>query len=370
MASGAVARVTAVRQTEEVVVDLGARSYPVVVGAGVLDGVGERLAARGFRGRAALVTSERVGKLYGARVGGALRRAGLEPIVVEMPDGEEHKSMAWMARIQDRLLEAGLDRHSPVVGLGGGVLTDVAGFAAATLLRGLPTALLPTTLVGQVDAAIGGKTGVNHARGKNLIGLFHQPRLVIADVTTLDTLPERELRAGLAEVIKYGVIGDAALFARLERDPKAPLGDPEALVAMVAGCCRQKAAVVTADEREETGARAVLNFGHTVAHGLEALTDYREWLHGEAVAMGMVAAARVSRELGRCGAETVGRIEGTLKRAGLPTDIPKGITGPALAQAIRSDKKSAGGKIRFVVVEDIGRTGFVELSSEEIVSRL
>lgn len=371
MASRAGARVSAVESAEEVMVDLGPRSYPVVIGSGVLAEVGARLAGLGFGGGCALVTSERVGALYREPVLASLRAAGFRPTEVEIPDGEEHKNLAWAAVVYDRLLEAGVERRSPVVALGGGVVSDVAGFVAATLLRGLPTAILPTTLLGQVDAAVGGKTGVNHVAGKNLIGAFHQPRLVLADVETLRTLPRREFLAGLAEVIKYGAIGDAALFARVETQLAELLQlVPEVLVPMIADCCRQKAAVVAADEREEHGERAVLNFGHTVGHAIEALTDYREFLHGEAVSIGMVAAARVSQALGRCGADVVARLERVLKRAGLPTDIPSGLTPAALALAMQRDKKAAGGRVRFVCLEAIGRTVFVELTTQEIVSHL
>ncbi|HZP43927.1 MAG TPA: 3-dehydroquinate synthase [Candidatus Binatia bacterium] len=365
------ARVTAERWIEEVLVDLGERAYAVVVGEDVLDDVGRRTAALGFAGRAGLVTSERVGALYAARVVASLRAAGLDPVVVTMPDGEEHKTLARLGTVQDRLLAAGLDRRSPVVALGGGVVTDLAGFAAATLLRGLPTVLVPTTLVGQVDAAIGGKTAVNHAQGKNLIGVFHQPRLVLADVGVLATLSAREFAAGLAEVVKYGAIGNAELFRGLETDLDAVLGrDPGRLAPVVAACSRQKAAVVVEDEREERGGRAVLNFGHTVGHALEAATGYRRFLHGEAVAIGMVAAARISARLGRCGAEVGDRIARLLMRAGLPTEIPGNVSREALVDAVQRDKKSRGGRIRFVCIEEIGRTGFVDLSGQEIVSGL
>lgn len=354
---------------EEVRLDLGSRSYPIVVGVDVLAEIGPRLQALGFAKRCALVTSERVGTLYREPVVASLCAAGLEPAVVEIPDGEEHKNLAWLTVLYDRLIEARLDRRSPVIALGGGVISDIAGFAAATLLRGLPWAVVPTTLIGQVDAAVGGKTAIDHAFGKNLVGAFHQPRLVLADVGVLRTLPRRELAAGLAEVVKYGVIGDRALFADLETRLELVSGlDPEVMVPMVAGCCRQKARVVEADEREERGARAVLNFGHTVGHAVEALTEYRQLLHGEAVAIGMAAAARVSRDLGRCGGETVERIVALLKRAGLPTDIPSGLTPAALALAMQSDKKSTGGHIRFVAVEEIGRTAFIEMTAQEIVS--
>ena len=359
------------RPLRQVVVDLGARSYPIVVGADLLPETGPRLLEAGFHGRCALVTTERVGKLYRDVVRGSLETAGFRPAVIEIPDGEHHKTLAWLAVLYDRLLEAGVERGSPLVALGGGVLTDLAGFAGGTLLRGLPTVLLPTTLLGQVDAAIGGKTGVNHALGKNLIGVFHQPRLVLADVGVLGTLPRRELVAGMAEVVKYGVIGDAALFRLLEERLDDVLAlDPAAMVDLVAACCRQKAAVVAADEREERGERAVLNFGHTVGHAVEALTEYRDFLHGEAVALGMVAAARVSRGLGRCSDASVDRLVRLLGRLQLPTELPAGLGSAALALAMQTDKKSRNGRIRFVCMEEIGRTVFVELSTQEIVSHL
>src|SRR5262245_39210242 len=266
-------------------VELDDRAYPVVIGSGVLTQVGTRLAALGHRGRCALLTSERVGALYREPVVATLRAAGFEPMVVEIPDGEEHKSLAWLALIYDRLLEAGIERGTPLVALGGGVIGDLGGFAGATLLRGLPVVQVPTTLLAQVDAAIGGKTAVNHAQGKNLIGVFHQPSLVLADVDVLATLPRRELLAGLAEVVKYGVIGDAGLFAAIERQLDDLLRlDRELVVWVVASSVRQKAEVVSRDERELTGLRATLNYGHTIGHAVEMLTDYRRFLHGEAVA--------------------------------------------------------------------------------------
>ncbi len=356
---------------DEVVVDLGPRSYPVVVGEQLLAEVGSRVHARGYRDRCALITSERVGALYRDTVLTSLRTAGFTPVIIQIPDGEEHKNLAWAAVVADRLLEAGVERRWPVIALGGGVVGDLAGFVAATVLRGLPTVLIPTTLLAQVDAAIGGKTGVNHVLGKNLLGAFHQPGLVVADVGTLRTLPRREFLAGLAEVVKYGVIGDPALFRTLETGRDALLAlRPEALVPVVSACARQKAAVVAADEREERGDRAVLNFGHTLGHAVETLTGYTEFLHGEAVAIGMVAAARVSQALGRCEATTVARLERLLKDIGLPTEIPKGLVPSALALAMQRDKKSAAGRVRFVCLEEIGRTVFVELSGQEIVSHL
>jgi 3-dehydroquinate synthase len=258
-----------------------------------------------------------------------------------------------------------------VVALGGGVVGDIAGFAAATLLRGVPVVQVPTTLLAMVDSAIGGKTGINHPSGKNLLGAFHQPRLVLSDTALLRTLPRRELLAGLAEVVKYGVIADAALFADLEAGLDRLLAlDPGAIAAAVAASSRQKAGVVSRDEREETGERATLNYGHTVGHAVEQLTGYARFLHGEAVAIGMVAAARVSRALGRTGDDDVRRLQALLERAGLPVTVPPELSRDDLARAMRGDKKSAGGKIRFVAMKTIGRVELVQLTAAEIADRL
>ena len=362
--------VVTVERVEEVTVELGPRSYQILVGSALLPLVGPRVAALGHRGRCALVTSERVGALYRTPVEASLRGAGFDPVVVELPDGEEHKTLATLERLYGALLEAGIERRSPVVALGGGVIGDLSGFAAATLLRGVPIVQVPTTLLAQVDAAIGGKTGVNHRTGKNLIGAFHQPRAVLADVDVLRTLPRREYVAGLAEVVKYGVIGDAALFADLERGLDRLLQlDDELLVPVIAACCRQKAAVVAADEREESGARAVLNFGHTVGHAVESLTEYRRFLHGEAVAIGMVAAARVSRRLGILDVACEGRIVALLERLGLPTAFPADFAREAVALAVEADKKASGRKIKFVCLETLGRTRFERLGAAEIAEK-
>jgi 3-dehydroquinate synthase len=371
MAAWAEATIVPAVSDQSVRVELGPRSYDVVVGIDVLDTIGTRMAALGFAGRCGLVTSDRVGALYRARVERALATAGFRPIVVEVPDGEAHKTLATVEHVLDVVLRAGVDRRTPLVALGGGVIGDLTGFAAALLLRGVPVVQVPTTLLAQVDAAIGGKTAVDHPVGKNLIGAFHQPSLVLADVGVLGTLPRRELAAGLAEVTKYAVIGDAELFARMEGDPDALLTvDPTVLVPVVAACARQKAAVVSADEREERGERAVLNFGHTIGHALEAAAGYGRFLHGEAVAIGMVAAARVSQTLGLCDPMTVERIRALLARLGLPVALPADVAPATLAGAMRADKKTGEGRIRFVAVERVGRTRFVPLTAEDIVSRL
>ena len=353
----------------EIPVALGERSYIVAVGSGVMASVGTRLQGLGFRGRCAVVTNDRVGPLYAPAVVASLRDAGLDPIVIEVPDGEAQKNLTWLSAIYDRLLDAGLDRSSVIVALGGGVVGDLAGFAAATFLRGIAFVQLPTTLLAQVDAAIGGKTGVNHPRGKNLLGAFHQPRFVLADVEACATLPRREFLAGMAEVVKYGVIRDPALFHDIAKHADAILAqDRDRLIAVIAACARHKAEVVASDEHERSGARAVLNFGHTVGHGVEALTKFTTYLHGEAVAIGMVAASRVSLALGVCDADVVASIDGLLRRLGLPTELP--VPRADLAQAMISDKKSTSGRIRFVAVETIGRTRLVDLSATEIVGHL
>jgi 3-dehydroquinate synthase len=286
--------------------------------------------------------------------------------VIEIPAGEEHKNFAWLTFLYDRLLDARLERNSTVVALGGGVIGDLAGFAAATFLRGVPFVQVPTTLLAQVDSSVGGKTGVNHPQGKNLIGAFYQPRLVLADVGTLRSLPRREFLAGLAEVIKYGVILSPDLFDLLEAElPRVLDLDAAVLTEVVRVCCALKAMVVGEDERE-TGLRSILNFGHTMGHAVESLTEYKRFLHGEAVAIGMAFAAYLSNVRGHCSEESVTRIVQLLKQAGLPVEIPQELLGRHLALAIEADKKVSGGKIKFVCIGEIGRTVFDHLAAIEI----
>lgn len=348
-------------------VDLGTRAYPIYVGSGCLKDLGTRLAETQCGAKVAVVTNSTVAQLYLGPVLASLGDARFVPSVIQLPDGEEHKNLAWLAFIYDRLIDAGVERNGAVVALGGGVVGDLAGFAAATYLRGIPCVQVPTTLLAQVDSSIGGKTGVNHAAGKNLIGAFSQPRFVVADVETLKTLPRRELLAGLAEVVKYGVILDPELFARIEAELPAILRlDRDVLADVVRSCCMLKALVVSEDETEG-GYRAILNFGHTVGHAIESLTEYKQFLHGEAVAIGMVAAARVSVGLGLCDAAEAERIRALLERCGLPVDVPADLTREALALAMRIDKKSRDGVIKFVCIESIGKTRFERLGCEEIV---
>jgi 3-dehydroquinate synthase len=352
--------------TETVTVALPDRSYPIIIGTELLGSLGGHLAAMQLDAKVAVVTNPIVRQLYGAPVLDGLSGAGFQPIVIEIPAGEEHKNFAWLTFLYDRLLDARLERNSPVVALGGGVIGDLAGFAAATFLRGVPFVQVPTTLLAQVDSSVGGKTGVNHPRGKNLIGAFYQPRLVLADVGTLRSLPRREFLAGLAEVIKYGVILSPDLFDLLEAElPRVLALDAVVLTEVIRVCCTLKAMVVGEDERE-TGLRSILNFGHTMGHAVESLTEYKRFLHGEAVAIGMAFAAHLSNVRGHCSEEDVTRIVQVLKRAGLPVEIPRELLGRNLALAIEADKKVSGGKIKFVCISEIGRTVFDHLAASEI----
>ena len=351
-------------------VNLGERSYPIHVGAGILERAGDLLQQAGLRGKIALVTNPTVAQLYLDPVHDALVHAGFEVTPVLVPDGEEHKNFKSLETIYDRLIAGRLERKSSVLALGGGVIGDLAGFAAATYLRGVPYVQVPTTLLAQVDSSVGGKTGVNHQDGKNLIGAFYQPKLVLIDVAVLNTLPRRELAAGLAEVIKYGIIEDSELFRLLEQQVEQMIGLDRALVAkIVARSCAIKARVVEADEREEDY-RAVLNFGHTIGHALEAATGYRQFLHGEAVAIGMVQAATLSVRQGLCDSESLKRVTALVGRAGLPAEIPPQVSVRSLIEAMEIDKKVAGGKVRFIMCEGIGKTRFHWIAPEEILQAL
>jgi 3-dehydroquinate synthase len=338
---------------ETVRVALGSRSYPIHIGAGVLD------AAELYRphlgaGGVAVVTNAIVAPLYLERVKAALARAGAQPTTdVLVEDGEQAKSWSALERVFDALLGARLGRDGVIVAVGGGVVGDLAGFAAAVYQRGVPFIQVPTTLLAQVDSSVGGKTGINHARGKNMIGAFHQPACVLADVGALATLPERELRAGIAEVIKHGFALDAALVEWLEANMGRLLArDPEALTHVVRRSCELKAQVVAEDERE-ADRRAVLNFGHTFAHAIETGAGYGVWLHGEAVAAGMVLAAELSARSGRLPAADAARVRRLVQSAGLPVSAPA--LGPErFLELMAGDKKAAAGRIRYVLLEKIG----------------
>lgn len=336
-------------------VDLGSRSYDIVIGPGVLERAGGLI---GAMGRSALVVSNRrVFGLYGGRLAESLEAAGVRWSKLLLPDGERHKTMASVGKIHDRLIAGRYDRDVIVVALGGGVIGDIAGFAAATYMRGVRVVQAPTTLLAQVDSSVGGKTGVNHPRGKNLIGAFHQPSLVLADIATLSSLPGEETLGGVAEVIKYGCIASAGFFRFLERNMDDLVGlEPRVTTKVVKTSCRIKADVVAEDERE-AGRRAILNFGHTVGHAIEAVTGYRKYRHGYAVAMGMRAAAELSNMKGTLRTRDVSRIAELIKRSGLPSSIPRSIKADALIRAMEHDKKVKAGAIRFVLLDGIGKCG-------------
>ena len=333
-------------------VALESRSYPIHIGRGLLaraDLVAGAIPQR----RVAIVTNRTVAPIYLERLAGPLEAAGVACVRIVVPDGEAHKDWATLDEVIDQLLAHRCDRHTAVVALGGGVVGDLAGFAAATYQRGVPYIQVPTTLLAQVDSSVGGKTAINHRRGKNMVGAFHQPQLVLADMDTLATLPERELRAGLAEVIKHGAIRDAALFAWLEANVERLVArDPGALAHAVQRSVEIKAEVVALDERE-TAERALLNFGHTFGHAIETGLGYGTWLHGEAVAAGMVMAAALSARLGMLDAASAERLRRLIERAGLP------VAGPQLAadrylEHMSVDKKAIGGRLRFILLERLG----------------
>ncbi len=327
-------------------VALAAQPYRVTIGAGLLDSLGDALTESKLPGRCAIITDENVEKLYAARVTTALKAA--DPLLISVPAGERSKSLAQAETICDRMIEAGFDRGSFVVALGGGVVGDLAGFVAAIYFRGIPCVQVPTTIVAQVDSAIGGKSGVNARGGKNLIGAFHQPRAVFADVETLRTLPQREFNEGFAEVIKHAIIRDAQMFNELGNF------DRENLAPLIARNVRIKSDIVAADERETTGERALLNFGHTVGHAIENAAGYGRFLHGEAIAIGIAAAADLSVRHANLSPDDQARILARLKQFELPTHLPHDISTDAIMSALRTDKKFAAGHIRFVLTSGIG----------------
>jgi 3-dehydroquinate synthase len=337
----------------KVEVTLDSRAYSILIGEALLDRA-DLLAPLIPQKRAVVVTNDTVAKLYLQPLSGALRRFGIEVVASIVADGEEHKNWQTLNRIFDDLLRHRCERGTPLLALGGGVVGDLTGFAAATYLRGVPYIQLPTTLLAQVDSAVGGKTAINHPLGKNMIGAFHQPRLVLSDLSTLGTLPDRELGAGLAEVIKYGLIMDPGFLSWLEENIERLLArDAEALGYAVQRSCENKASIVAADEREE-GARALLNLGHTFAHAIETGLGYGRWLHGEAVAAGMMLAARVSQRIGDLDAAAVARVRALLQRARLPVDAPALGTARYL-ELMAHDKKVKDGRIRLVLLKAPGQ---------------
>ncbi|TAL09894.1 MAG: 3-dehydroquinate synthase [Nitrospirae bacterium] len=338
---------------DRVRVDLPDHGYDILIQEGVIDRAGEALRALALGPHAVVVTNAVVKRLYGSRLARGLKAAGFKPAILCLPDGERTKSLKWVSAILDELVRRRYERTTVLLALGGGVTGDLAGFAASVYLRGIPFVQIPTTLVAQVDSSIGGKTGVNHRLGKNLIGSFYQPRLVLSDPGVIRTLPPREYRAGLAEVIKYGVIADPEFFKFLEGSMSRILElDPAAVQHIIRTSATVKAAIVSEDEREGDR-RRILNFGHTLGHALETVTHYRRYKHGEAVAIGMVGAARLAAHLGLADAHIVGRIRDLVHGAGLPDGLPA-YSATVLLRAMRQDKKVRDQRIHFVLPDRIG----------------
>lgn len=326
--------------------------YTVLVGSGLIGDAAKLISEySGIRGRgAAIVTDSNVGPLYAATIAASLEGAGIKTVLITVPAGEASKSMEQVTEVCRAMLRAGLDRKSFLVALGGGVVGDLAGFAAAIFQRGIPCVQIPTTIVSQVDSSVGGKTGVNTPEGKNLLGAFHQPRLVLADTDTLASLPEREFNEGFAEIIKHAAIRDGALFDLIETKETIR----EHLVELVARNVAIKAAIVEEDERETTGTRALLNFGHTLGHGIEAAGGYGRFLHGEAISLGLVAATRLSVAKANLSLADGDRIIAALEMYGLPTELADDVPDESILAAMGRDKKFEAGQIRFVLLKAIG----------------
>ena len=337
-------------------VPLGQRSYEIKIAPKLLPRLGLECQCLKLGNRCAVITDTNVAPLFARKAIASLTLAGFSPVLIKVPAGETAKSLANVQRCYDQLAANQLERKSFIVALGGGVVGDLAGFVAATYLRGIPFVQVPTTLLAQVDSSVGGKTGVNLKAGKNLVGAFYQPRLVLCDLDTLKTLPPREFRAGLAEVIKYGIIYDAPFFKRLERDLPKLLGKQTAVLGpVIARCCEIKADVVGQDETE-SGLRAILNFGHTIGHALEAISSYGKYLHGEAISIGQVAAAKLSCELAGLPTQHAIRITRLFIHAGLPTTVKlTPAQQRALFNAMRLDKKVSAGEVKFVLAKRIGK---------------
>ena len=351
---------------DRVVVSAAGGAYPVVIGSGTIDTLGTEISAAKLGARRLLISSHRVWDLHGQR----FRTTGADRTPILIEDGERFKNLNTVARVLDALVKVHADRSTVIVAIGGGVIGDVVGFAAATYLRGLPVVHVPTTLLAQVDSAIGGKTGVNHPLGKNLIGAFHAPSLVVADPVVLETLPRREFRAGLYEVIKYGVISDPALLDRM-RDtlPAIFARDAGAVAPLVSASCRIKAAVVSADERE-SGLRRILNFGHTVGHALEAVTKYKRFRHGEAIGYGMLAALAIGVTRGVTPKSLGEDVDSLITQLG-PLPSVADISAKEVLAAIKRDKKVVNGTLHFIAAADRGKTiELTDVTEKDIKSAL
>jgi 3-dehydroquinate synthase len=351
-------------------VPLGTRSYPIQIGSGLLARLGSECRPLSLGERCAVISDSNVVSRFATKAVASLRQAGFDPVLITVPAGETSKSLRVVADCYDHLARHRLERKSFVVAVGGGVVGDLAGFVAATYLRGIPFVQVPTTLLAHVDSSVGGKVGVNLKTGKNLVGAFHQPKLVLCDLDTLKTLPPREYRSGLAEVIKYGIIHDADLFQRLERQmPKLLRLDRAILTEVIGRCCEIKAEVVGNDETE-SGQRAILNFGHTIGHAIEAISGYSRYLHGEAISIGQVAAARLSTQCLGLPSADAERIQRLFEAASLPTTIRLSPSQRSrLFDAMKLDKKVTAGEIKFVLAERIGKVRWGQKVPQALLAR-
>ncbi len=348
-----------------VTVDLGQRSYDILIEEQLLDKAGSCIAGLRPQATTAIVTNTTVAPLYAARLSAALTHSGIKTAVIELPDGEQFKTHDHLMHIYSSMLAAGLDRQSLLIALGGGVIGDMTGFAAATYMRGVPFIQIPTTLLAQVDSSVGGKTGVNLAEGKNLVGAFHQPLMVLIDPHVLKTLPARQLQSGAAEVVKTAVIHDAKFFDYLEHTAAGIAGaDMAVLQTVIEACCRIKATITALDETEQ-GIRAFLNFGHTIGHAIETLTGYATYTHGEAVSIGMAATAHMSCKLGFCKNSDAERIIALLQNIGLPTALPR-FSAAAYIKAILKDKKKMADALKMVFIKEIGTVFMRATAAQEL----
>ncbi len=350
-------------------VALGERSYKIIIDDNILEEIGDELRVFGFSPKMAIVSNPTVFHLYGQKVLNSIRDAGFNVSYVLIPDGEEYKDFHWLHYILGKLLRLRLDRKSAIVALGGGVIGDITGFAASTYMRGIGYIQMPTTLLSQVDSSVGGKTGVNHPLGKNMIGTFYQPRLVWIDTATLRTLYERELLTGISEIIKYGIIRDKALFDFLwdNRDAIVSL-ESRAIEHLIKKSCQIKADVVSRDERE-SGLRAILNYGHTIGHAIEALTGYKKYLHGEAVAIGMHIEARLAASMSLLSNGEVDKIRHLIEAYRLPAELPPDIDRDTLMNAMRIDKKAVSGNMKFALPERIGSVRIAGNIEKEMIKQ-
>jgi 3-dehydroquinate synthase len=355
---------------KKVTVSLGEHSYDIIIGDRILSALGDAVSRLGLGPKEMVVTSTELWSLYGKEVQDSLAASGLNTCVAHINDDEESKSLRTVMSLYDKLVEKEFGRDSGITAVGGGVVGDIAGFTAATFMRGMRLVQVPTTLLAQVDSSIGGKTGVNLPSGKNLVGAFHQPALVWTDVSTLKTLPERELRSGLAEVIKYAVIADPELLHILEEKMQTlSAASSDTLIDIISRCCSTKARIVEQDEKEH-GVRSILNYGHTFGHALETLTNYAQFTHGEAVALGMIVAARVSHQIGATDQATVEKQEHLIKTAGLPTRIDHLIDPQSVVRLLTRDKKRLAGQTRWVLPKTIGEVFLTDEVPLDVVLRV